>query len=95
MNRHERAQLDMFPDSPRAREILANQAVTLRVRIESLLRSLASEIRPCRRCRKTIYFVVQTEKGIHKVVPYDPDGANHFTTCTHPEAFSRAKGGSE
>lgn len=42
----------------------------------------------CRECGYDIYFI-PTEKG--KIMPVDPDGTPHWSTCTNPGKF-RKKG---
>lgn len=69
----------MMPDVP-----------TIEARMESLLRLVAEEIRPCARC-KTVIAMVRHKNG--KLGPYTMDGVNHFINCPNAQDFRRQKGG--
>lgn len=90
MTKQQRQQVDMFPDSPEANRIRAAEALTLRIRIEDILTRAAVSKRPCRACGTTLFFVPSvTPKGKATLVPYEADGANHFTTCPNAEEFKK------
>lgn len=49
-----------------------------------LLKLCAVEIRPCRSCNATLYFMLH--KASQKTAPYDEHGVNHFANCPHADA---------
>jgi hypothetical protein len=92
MTRDERAQLDMFPDSPEANRIAAAEATTLRARIATILRTTAIHIAQCRACGQTIFFVPRRKRdGETKqtIIPFQEDGRSHFKACPKASDFGR------
>ncbi len=59
---------------------------TLEQRIESLLRNVAEEIRPCRACGAELA-MVRHKNG--KLAPYTMAGVNHFIDCEKADQFRR------
>jgi hypothetical protein len=57
-------------------------------RVLQLLKLIAVEIRPCKLCNTTLYFV---EHRNGNRAPYTPDGTNHFLNCQYAEQFRRQK----
>ena len=61
-------------------------------RMETLLRLVAEEIRPCRACGVELA-MVRHKNG--KLAPYTMGGLNHFLDCPNATQFRRQKGGAE
>ena len=51
-----------------------------------ILKHAAHEIRPCKACAATLYFV-RTNLGV--VIPYSEAGISHFIDCPNADQFSR------
>lgn len=72
-----------MPPDPRASPYALPDEV--RVRIAKMLTLTAEQIRPCKRCRRTIYMLRMTQSG--KLAPYTDDGVSHFSDCVFAEDF--------
>jgi len=57
-------------------------------RLERLLALAAHEIRPCKSCGATLYFV---KHNTGKSAPYTIDGVNHFVNCESADSFRKKK----
>jgi hypothetical protein len=57
-------------------------------RLAKLLSLAAYEIRPCKACGTTLYFV-RHQNG--KAAPYTSDGVNHFIACPAADSFRKKK----
>lgn len=81
-------QFDMFEGtaSPETIAKMAQERITLRTNVETILRNTAEEIRPCKAC-ETLLFFVKHRNGNR--APYTADGTNHFTNCPQAEAFKK------
>lgn len=55
-----------------------------RKQIGALLGLIAEEVRPCQRCKRTIW-MVRMKSG--KLAPYTDDAVNHFADCPHAAEF--------
>ena len=55
-------------------------------RMEALLRLVAVEIRPCRKCN-ALLAMVKHSNG--KIAPYTMAGINHFIDCPNASDFQR------
>lgn len=58
-------------------------------RMESLLRNIAEELRPCKACGAQLA-MVRHRNG--KLAPYTMGGVNHFIDCAKADQFRRQKG---
>jgi hypothetical protein len=61
---------------------------SLEDRIFNLLKLAAKEIRPCKLCGVTLYFI-EHKSGTH--APYTKEGINHFLNCPNAGEFRRQK----
>jgi hypothetical protein len=61
---------------------------TLEERMERLLKLAAYEVRPCKACGQTLYFV---KHNTGKAAPYTADGLNHFIACESADSFRKKK----
>lgn len=57
-------------------------------RLAKLLSLAAYEIRPCKACGATLYFV---KHCTGKSAPYTADGINHFINCESADSFRKKK----
>jgi hypothetical protein len=57
-------------------------------RVETLLKLVAEEVRPCRACG-VMLAMVRHHNG--KLAPYDMQGVNHFILCSSAAEFRRKK----
>jgi len=55
-------------------------------RVLDLLERIAKQIRPCKACGTTLYFL---EHSNGKVAPYTADATNHFVNCPEAKQFRR------
>ncbi|HEY7305768.1 MAG TPA: hypothetical protein VH601_16705 [Bryobacteraceae bacterium] len=69
-------------DAARYRVALAELAE----RTCNLLNRAAKEVRPCRACGVTLYFI---EHANGKIAPYTADAVNHFANCPKAKEFRR------
>lgn len=58
-------------------------------RMESLLRNIAEELRPCKSCGAQLA-MVRHRNG--KLAPYTMSGINHFIDCAKADQFRRRTG---
>lgn len=58
-----------------------------RARIAKMLTLVASEVRRCKRCGRTIYMLPMAKTG--KVNPFTDDAVSHFSDCPNAEEFRR------
>jgi hypothetical protein len=63
---------------------------TIEDRVRHLLTLIAEEIRPCKACEATLYFVRHTNGAR---APYTEDAVNHFVNCPKANDFKRRKRG--
>ena len=73
---------DLPADAARYRVALAELAE----RTCALLTRTAKEVRPCKACGTTLYFL---EHNNGKVAPYTADATNHFMNCPEAKQFRR------
>jgi Glu-tRNA(Gln) amidotransferase subunit E-like FAD-binding protein len=59
----------------------------IRERIARMLRLVATEVRPCKRCGRTVYMLPMAKSG--RVNPYTDDGVSHFSDCKFAAEFKR------
>lgn len=59
---------------------------TIEARMLRLLKHVAVEVRPCKLCGATLYFL---PLNTGKVAPYTADGENHFANCPHASQFRK------
>jgi hypothetical protein len=83
----------------RLREQLADMTSELeraRENMKALLRNVGGVPTHCRGCNAEITFVRHTasqriSNATQRLVPYNPDGVNHFITCPQAKAFRQHK----
>ncbi len=64
-------------------------APELAARLEALLRAIAIDVRPCRRCGALIAFVRHRDSPHGPFHPYTLTGLNHFLDCPFASEFRR------
>jgi len=57
----------------------------VRTRIGAMLTLLAREVRPCKRCGRTVYMVPTAKSG--SMAPFTDDAVSHFADCPEAEHF--------
>jgi hypothetical protein len=63
-----------------------SRLLALEDRVFDLLWRAAKEIRPCKACGVTLYFI---EHASGKIAPYTADAVNHFANCPEAKQFRR------
>ena len=61
-----------------------------RAQVQKLLAMLATEVRPCKACGRTIYLCA-TKAG--RTMPVTDDAVSHFVDCSDPGRFRKRGGG--
>ena len=59
-------------------------------RMETLLRNIAEDVRPCKACGAQLAMV---RHRIGKLAPYTMAGVNHFIDCSKADQFRRKNAG--
>lgn len=59
----------------------------VRERIARMLTLVAKEVRPCKRCGRTVYMIPMAKTG--KVNPYSDDAVSHFADCPNAGDFRK------